>query len=627
MSNGTVTDCSAGAKGGAVYNVSTFNLQGGTLNGGSAPEGGNIFHADGTVNITGGTITSGTATSCGGNICAYDTISIVDSSTDVKIQNGTVTGGNGGNLYFFPASTENQINLTRAGSEITGGTATVASGTVGSVGLGGSIYVGGELDLISGAVSGGNASYGGGVYVAPNGTFGMTGANASISECTATNQGGAGFIAGTFNMSAGTITADADSAGARLLRVQNGTANLSGTANLITNSTSANHGVDVVATEGNDALVTLAGGATFENLGNVDVSIYVQTAGAKLEVLPGWSGTAVVRYAHMVGEGKPVPYGQFIDEDYGVATGNFSGNLYMSGWANAPIGAKGGKLRVSGVSIQTEEGNSWYIDNEAAVDAYREGVASVIKLYWNDELDLNSKTVYVDFNGQQGVNVSNGTLCGIDTATDFSGESEPATVVFGDGVTVETLVANPLSDISYVALDNHFYPIRVNQAGMTMNPANTGLYFNATVECHPALTITKYGIDFALVGHGRDGVYNVGAPEDGKFYGYVYGIMGAGIKVDDKPVSDDETARTSIQADLYVTLNVGGQEVKVYCDQYEISFWEFMVHINDNKWEELTSAQKNTILKMYDKYEETMSTWNLQNIIEDYNPWKESQEG
>jgi hypothetical protein len=366
----------------------------------------------------------------------------------------------------------------------------------------------------------------------------------------------------------------------------------------------------------NGTPLTLSGNASVYDAGNTCRRNIVANSGL-VTIADRWNGTASIQFPAGAFAGGTVP-GATIGTSYATAT-TYTGKLYAE---NVSVAAKeltpqvlanNGQLQVGKTYIQNTEGIHWYPDNAAAVAAYEEG--DVIKLITTEALDLAGKELYVDFGGQKEVNVTGeGTLYGIDTAT--VGDADAVASVTG-AVTTAPFAVDPLTGITYVFHEGGFYPIQVRNTGMTLQPANMGLYFDATVQYHPDLEnyINAYGIRATLPQFEDMGyLYGEveGAPEDieGNFHGFISGIMG-----EDLP--NDETGVALIRAGLYVKLVIGDEEHYIYTAERDMSFKQAMLSI-DAKWDKLVEDHAR-LLDMYRTYYNVMKDWDLVNIDTAYN--------
>ena len=110
--------------------------------------------------------------------------------------------------------------------------------------------VGGVFEMKGGKISGNDASYGGGVFVADSGTFSMTWG--TITNNIGWMTGGGVYNSGTFNMYGGEITNNTDSDG----RNDGGGVYNSGTFNVQYGIISGNKGSDVYnARDNNDGSI------------------------------------------------------------------------------------------------------------------------------------------------------------------------------------------------------------------------------------------------------------------------------------------------------------------------------------------------------------------------------------
>lgn len=518
----------------------------------------------------------------GGTLHIHDNIKIWDWSTDTAATNGgLVRIQNGGHLIMDDGTLTAPANLTGNGGAIILETYDATYGGAPKFTMNGGT-------INASAVPAGASRLGGAIFcnqgeVTIQGTAQITGTTKAI------NQGGAIWC---HSNTYGKVTI-ADSA-----QITGGNAVNGGSIYMLGRELSIS------------GSATISGGQASESGDNV----YIASA-ATLKIASGWTGNASAYIS-----GASSDYGAVLPTANATATGDYTGNLSLENNAmSAGVFKDTEGLRVSGVCVQTKNVNGvqWYLNNAAAVTAAGNNADKVINLYTAEALDLAGKTVYVNFNGQQNVTVSDsmgsGKLYGIDTATGFTG----AAAATATGVAAEPFAVDPLTGITYVAKDGHFYPIQVRNDGYGLRTNDMGIYFNAVIDCNPAIQncIVGYGIDGTLdESFGIDN-YLTGGVEDqyptgGAFYGYINGIMGAGVG------NDAETGVAPILTRLWVKLSNGSAEQTIYGADRAKSFKDVMVAINSS-WGSLVDSHA-TVLDMYETYYDVMSTWDLTTIDDAY---------
>ena len=199
MTGGKIDKNIAENWGGGVYIVSgTFTMQNATISGNEAVYGGGIRIDSGTGTIEGSSsaIKGNTATSFGGGV------HITGSSTQFTMSNGEISGNNAetGAGVYFGAST-----FTMSGGKIIGNNTVRHNANSAD---GGGVYLAGGTFAMSGssAINGNNGAYGGGVHI-NTGTLTMSD-NCTINGNTSTGDGGGVYVAsnGAFTMSGGEIS-------------------------------------------------------------------------------------------------------------------------------------------------------------------------------------------------------------------------------------------------------------------------------------------------------------------------------------------------------------------------------------------------------------------------------------
>lgn len=158
------------------------------------------------IDSAGGELSQGTY-SLSGNVDLTDNLTIPAGAKVTIDLNGHTLKGNG-NGSVVVVNGELTIKDSSSGGKITGGNA------LGSKGGGVLVKTGGSLQLLSGAVTGNTAPYGGGVCVEPQATFSMDGGEISNNKSTNVKGSGGGGVAveketntvGSFTMNAGKIS-------------------------------------------------------------------------------------------------------------------------------------------------------------------------------------------------------------------------------------------------------------------------------------------------------------------------------------------------------------------------------------------------------------------------------------
>lgn len=505
----------------------TLNLHGGRINGytSTTTDATKKTHGTGvyvwknsTLNISGGVIVGGETKGFGGAVYSYGT---------VKMTSGAIYGGNaaaGGAIYLAADSSSSVYGSAElTGGKLYGGT--VARVTVDgskTYGTGGAIHMdaGTRLTIDGTDIIGGKAYRGGCIYAPSSSTVTMK--SGTVSGGDATNQGGAVFLGGTFNMSGGTVTANPKStyATGKGFRVQNGKLNLSGTAHVISAGSSAGNAIDLLTVSKSSlGKLTLADQAKVTNPGGtLTDNIYVQNYSkypAQIEIKAGWSGEASVYFGYLYGENKNddavYSLGMQIPASYAAATGDFTGKLYMEEAPNTPPiywdGATG--LKVASVQLFTYANGTktatWHKDNAQGIDAYAaaEAPTKYLALANSEALDLKGNTVYVDFNGYSGseVTLNGGKLYLLDsTATT---EAPGVTVTVTDGA-AEIAAKHPFTSRNYVTLTEEgsatVHAVSVGINTVTVRPSSAGIYYKGFFECDDTLKpmVENFGIAVSL---------------------------------------------------------------------------------------------------------------------------------
>ena len=455
MHGGTITGGEAAAYGGAVCVKGTFNMQGGIVGGdnladdgetfvqeggkaktgggnfavyddtavltiganatvaggsaavasGSTSDAGNIYVEKGTVNVY-GTVKGGTAYYRGGNIRALGS-STLNIYPGAKIEDGSAYQG--GNLNIGA-----NVKGTITGGTITGGEA-VETAKYTSNPCGGNIYITGGTRTISGVtVSGGEAKYGGNIYITD--AANLTLQNVQVSGGTSTTSGGA-------------IYADSTSV-ARTLTLDS--ANVSG---------------GIRATENENAAFIIKGNSVIDNFGcyegmNVTVEELGDSANVQVEMRGQYEDINGVVFATATEATDKVVY---------------------KGTTVSPV-FEGGQLVWKGFKAQTdvEGGVMAYGSVEDAIAAYTaEDFADekIIKVLADDTtVTMNGEEAIIDLNGKTIDKVTGtGTLYGMDNANKAYETANMGQITSVEGVTIAASMDEKDGDVTrkYIALEEN----------------------------------------------------------------------------------------------------------------------------------------------------------------------------
>lgn len=350
MYGGTVSGGEATYYGGVVSTLGSVNMYGGTIRGGKAANGGNVAvltssGARGLLRIYGGTIENGTATAAGGNIAVIGAAYSAENTKqgEVYILGGTVSGGN--------AASGGNLAILGAEAEISGGQ--IAGGNASSDG--GNILAEGAYDttyttklaatvsITGGTITGGTAAHGGNLSV--RGAY-------TEKNNTATVQPGSA----TVTLSGGTITAgEATGTYGGNIQVGSGAVlNLNGGS--VTDGTTAGHGGNIAVNKhGYDADGALtyswAAGGTLNISGDALISRGKATKNAGNILLFG----AMKMTGGTIADGTTGSYGVNMRVDSGssmnLSGGQIAGGVYVN---NSNAITLSGKIQI--LASLTSEG-------------------------------------------------------------------------------------------------------------------------------------------------------------------------------------------------------------------------------------------------------------------------------
>ena len=664
ISGGTATN------GGNIYTAYSTTLTAGKITGGSATTGGTIYVNSGSTTIVGATVENGTATTGGVIYHKAGTLNLKGGNITGKAvgKNETATVTNGGAIYISGGTVNMGTDSNYAGPVITGtkltdsgnggavyfnaGTLNLTKGTItgGEAKYGGCIYTNTNVTVGNVIISNGKAYRGGCVYVPKDKTYTMTGG--SISGGDSTNQGGQAFVAGTFNMEGGTVTANpADASGAPGFRVQDGKLNLSGTAVVISAGADADDAIDIITAGSTSptAELTLAGSATVKNKnGGTDGDNLIRMQNykgnrTKLTVKSGWSGKARTTMNYLIGsdkvDGVQYAVGMVLDTNYAAAEGAFTGELILETAANQPplIYNASGALQVCPIRLCAYNlpklDAQWFTSATAAAAAAQEG--EYIDIYAPVNMDIGVKDVLVDFNGHDCTVTGTGTLSILDAAGDgFNGTLAKITYA-----NVAASAVNPYNDRQYIALKNdddtysaHRIDLRIS--AVSVRPTSAGVYYTAQLNCDDTLkeTFTATGVAVSLDAipgadfQSRTLYTEITKLDKNEFTGVLINeILKDGV-------DNDTRGKTTIYANAYATFTVDGQTITVLADPYnagktkETGFGlghtytayslSDVMNAIDLRWRTLNETAKNSVLdNLYNAYGNVMHGWDLQYMI------------
>lgn len=614
VNGGTITGGTAVTGGGAIStNGGTINITGGNITGGEAANGGTINLRSGTLIMTGGTITGGTARNDGsGNTTGHGGV-IYNSATNVQLNGGTISGGR-------------TVRAKDANNKYQGGD-------------GGAIYMAANSALtLDGAEICNSKGYrGGNIFVSSGSTFTMK--SGSIYGGDATNQGGAVFISGTFNMSGGTVTGNPLStyATAKCFRVQ-GKLNLSGDAKVISAGGAAGNALDAITSS---AVITLADNAIVENQTNANAANIIlrtyNSAASKLTVKEGWTGSASVYFDYIFGEAATVPYasGMAISSSYATATGAFIGKLYMESAPNLPPlfwdGSSG--LKAADVQMVSRENGkdviSWFDSNNKAVAAYAVSDAQekYLNLFNSNPINLAGNTVTVEFNGFSNT-VSNGTLQGTDASA--LGTGTGTTVVTLDGANVKTISTAPATGETFIAITDGnkatFHAVTANITSITVRPDKLGMYYSAKFVCDDTVKahLDTFGVALSLSGMpdadfaNNKSVLYTAATKDQLASGEYNSVLVKGIMKDTLAADANKSrGEMPVYANAYLKLTVNDEPITVMATNTSQHSLKTMLQEINTYWDTFPeTAQSDLATKIYEPYVRKFEKddWKIYNI-------------
>ena len=238
--------------GGVIYSGTVLNVQGGTFTSNNAENGGVIMQDASTLTITGGTFTGNSATGCGGVV--YANVQAVVHFSAGTMGNGSATTAatstsysnsavNGGAIYICGGSTLNiSGSAVIAHNKATDGGAVLlssdsSSNTVNIDGVnvyikhnyasnrGGGVWgAGGTTTLKAGTITGNSANFGAGIFA----VSALTISGGTLSNNTATSDGGGIWAGSTTTITAGTISGNSANYGGGIYNYENATLTFTG---------------------------------------------------------------------------------------------------------------------------------------------------------------------------------------------------------------------------------------------------------------------------------------------------------------------------------------------------------------------------------------------------------------
>ena len=319
LNHGEVKDNSASANGGGIYvskgDVTYSTVEEGksiVVSGNSAENGAGIYIKDGNLYMANGTITQNhiTGTGNGGGIFIENGDFTIDAG---EVSGNTLASGQGAGVYIIGSGGKG--NFTMNGGEISGNT---TSGNDG-----GGVYInGGNFTLNNGSITGNTASDGGGVYL-NNGNFSLV--TGEISGNIASGNGGGVYLVGEdceYRLKNGSITGNEAEYGGGVY-LANGSFiladNRNDTGSISENNASGSGGGIYIAGDGD---FTMNGGTVMRNssTGNNGGGIFLNGGNFTLNY-----GNISSNTSEQMGGGVYLYGGTFLMQD-----GNIAGNSSAS---------------------------------------------------------------------------------------------------------------------------------------------------------------------------------------------------------------------------------------------------------------------------------------------------------
>jgi len=640
--NARLIGADANNYGGTIYCNDELNITGGTIQGGTAVTGGGAISTNGgTINISGGTIQGGEAANGGTIYLRSGSITMTDGTIQGGIARNTGVDskdGHGGCMYLAAGT------ATFRGGTISGGQTVRVKNASNKYngGDGGTFYVAATVNLDGATVNGGTCYRGGVFFVTgSNGKVNMTAG--AINSGVASNQGdlAAVYSSGTFNMTGG-VAHNSEVGEGSGIRVQSGKVYLHGDA-LVEAAAGGRNGFDMISAGSTSAVLVLAGNARVgdlegnqTNVHNITFQSYTSSGTTyypKLQIANDWTGyasitdnfgsTATGEYIMAVTSGDTTNYyARCGTWDAATATftptGNYDAGKLIHGGADEgdlPVFGEGGNLMLPRAKAVVNDTASWYRVSDQAVDAAYEGGYTV--LYKDDETPITipaGKTAYVDFNGFSATVTGEGTLKGSDSSALATGTGTSEITV--EGVTVETLVANPATGENFVAITEDstatFHAVTANIVSATIRPETVSLYYTASFVCDDIIKpyLNNYGVAVSLknmpgedYAQDSDTLYTGIDPasfESGVQNSVlITGIMKEALEA----AANKSRGEMPIYANAYMKLTIGGEEITVMANETAAHSLQTLLTEVNTYWDTFPeSAHDSLATQLYEPY-------------------------
>ena len=593
-----------------------------TISGGSANMGGNItIHDKATLEIQSGQIAQGTAANYGGNIfMSSGTL----TQTGGTVKKGASSTDRGGNLYVSSAATATITGATYedgtasvyGGNIFNGGTLTVTDTAItgGTAARGGNVHCNTGATFTNCTIANGTASYGGNLRIDSTATCTFTGCTIKNGMLSGSSSGGGNMDTRgvcTFENCTLEVAASASGNGSHFYNAALQTF----TNCTITGGTTMNDGdVTLINTQVN---VTSVGYRTGKLTlgGNTTISQFNAGANTKLYVKSDFTGE--VNFASMVGAPAAPIYGKALGDNF-TAEGAFTGKIICTFDMQEPwVCNKGGKLMFASCRTVKDGAVTWYADSTEALAAY-DGTGYLQPIV--DGTIPVAGTCTVDLAGTNQTITGTGTVTLFDSANADFKTYGSATVT---GPTVANDFATQVQGNTYYTIINSntytFHRLENKISGVTLRPANAGIYYTGYWACDDALKalIRSYGVAVSVAGQpGTDfeenSLYTAHQPSEFESGAEKNGVLITNIFKTDA-ADNAQRGQRAIYASTYITFQNGESTyVAVDTSNQRYSLHDALTMVESNKNDYAIHAQTlEDFMTQWSQYGVTGENWNF----------------
>lgn len=234
-----------------------------------------------------------------------------------------------------------------------------------------------------------------------------------------------------------------------------------------------------------------------------------------------------------------------------------------------------------------------------------------------------SKDITIDLNGKDitNLNVAAGATVKVrDRKTEDHDCSD------GDYGIIKNISGNVVADDSHVAVTAaegtscHYYSMALTS--VTLRPSSNGIYYKSEFlgDSMVAQQVATFGVALNIsqepnATNMKPGAYSAFTAED--FGGENNSTVLVNImKTANSAATNATNAQKKVYGRAYMKLTDGSY---LFSDTVYYSLQELTEIISKDYWTELTDIQKNDLIQMYGRFQDTMADWDIDNIVNGYN--------